>query len=147
MIIPTVKRRMPIPRLMRHGMTWVLVAVFLLAQVVAGISGPDTHLCICSVEVSLEQQNDSCCSETTATADGGSTQVVVAGCSHCLLIPLPDPAPTTLPIGFLAVVPASPVPVAMLSWPPIAVPSRHRDQERSPPHLHLRHLRSIVLTC
>lgn len=131
--------------------TWVIVAVAMVAQLIAGAVGRDTRLCVCSSGVTIESQGDACCAGETGFQKADPAVAAPYGCTDCHLIPLPDGSAAML----TAVPTAPPSADHAQTLPPVAIIVRlpaidrpHRsDLERPPPNQHLRFLRSVVITC
>ncbi|MBI5940728.1 MAG: hypothetical protein HY859_09910 [Caulobacterales bacterium] len=143
--------------MIRRTLVAVAALFAIVAQLAVGIAGPNSSICICSTCITIERDGDACCSVTdgaTSASDRSTGLLVIGkrGCAECHLVPLPDT--TFLPTTSAPIPPvATALPVAhrlatSLVWPPPpGMWARRLDRQRPPTELHLRCLRTVVLTC
>ena len=137
--------------MMCRAAAWLVIVLALITQVVTVAAGPGAQICVCSSGVSIEHQGKPCCVGEKDDQGGDPKPAAPSGCPNCHLIPLPDAvvasepmAPIVLPA---AILPTVPVLMTVIAWPSVVRSSARYGQEHPPPHLHLRRLRTVVITC
>lgn len=134
-------------RIVRSG-GCLLIALLVLAGALAGSSGRDAQVCVCTAGITIEHAGEACCDEGD-DGDSGHAQVR-APCTACHFIPMPDSAAVSsqaLAAPVIAVPEPARIPVAIIVWPAVASAPLRFDQRHPPPQGHLRLLRTVVITC
>ncbi len=126
----------------------LVIALLVLAGALAGSSGRDAQVCVCTAGITIEHAGEACCDEVDGE-DADHAQVRVA-CTACHFIPMPDSMAMSSQ-ALLAPAVALPEPariaVGSIVWPTVASSPLRPDQRHPPPQRHLRLLRTVVITC